>query len=593
MRTVINPQGNSISLSGGLSGGSLNLAGNGLLALSGSSSYNGGTTIGSGTLSVASDASLGAVPLPATASNVVIASGATLQLPTGFMISSNRGIGLGDTAATINVGSGTANYAGVLAAAPGASLGSLTKTGNGALVLGGSNTYAGATNVNGGGLYVNGSLPSTSPVIIGAAGALGGSGSAGAATVNSGGTIDVSANGTNSLSLASLTFNGNAAINLPALTSTSSVALQTGSLIVNGNPDSVQLYFPQTSINNGLYRLLTYSGSIGGAGAGYGAFLVVSPPPLGSRKNGSLQNNGQEIDYLVVGQTPYWNGQQPDWQSTNGWTLQPSGSQTSFESQDSDVFDNTVATGPFATTVTINQGNVNPISATFNNTTSAYSISGSNGMVGTAFVQINGAGGLTISNSNGYSSGTQFNAGTLNINNFFGHRQRIADDRRRHGGRDDGRDVGQHQRRADHAHHQQRPGLERRFYLRRAVQFEPRHGPHDTQRQPLRKRCRRRSDGRRPNRRSGGLAHRYRDGRVGPRRRELLQQRHLSARRHGDCRRQQFAAGRRPAHDEPRGRRGHPQSYRHCADHRRAVRRRRGHVDDRLGAIRRLPPPRL
>ena len=76
-----------------------------------------------------------------------------------------------------------------------------------------------------------------------------------------------------------------------------------------------------------------------------------------------------------------------------------------------------MATGPFATTVTINQGNVNPISATFNNTTSAYSISGSNGMVGTAFVQINGAGGLTISNSNGYSGGTQFNAGTLNINN--------------------------------------------------------------------------------------------------------------------------------------------------------------------------------
>ena len=221
------------------------------------------------------------------------------------------------------------------------------------------------------------------------------------------------------MTLSSLTFNANAAINVPLLTSTSSVALQTGSLIINGVQNSLQLYFPQTSIANGTYRLLTYSGSIGGVGDGFGAFLVVQPPTLGSRSTGNLVNNssGQEIDYTVVGQTPYWNGQQPDWQTTNAWTLQPSGSLTSFQSQDNDVFDNTVATGSYSNAVTINQGNVNPISATFNNATSAYTISGSNGIIGPGYLQINGAGGLTINNSNGYTGGTRFNAGTLNINN--------------------------------------------------------------------------------------------------------------------------------------------------------------------------------
>ena len=131
----------------------------------------------------------------------------------------------------------------------------------------------------------------------------------------------------------------------------------------------------------------------------------------------TFQSN--EVDLTVAGFTPYWNGQQPDWQLTSAWTLNPGGSLTTFEPGDNDVFDDTAGSGAYGTNVGINTGNVNPISVMFNSSTSAYTISGSNGITGPAFMQINitGGGSLTINNSNGYTGGTQFNGGVLNIGN--------------------------------------------------------------------------------------------------------------------------------------------------------------------------------
>jgi autotransporter-associated beta strand protein len=65
--------------------------------------------------------------------------------------------------------------------------GALIKTNVNTLTLGGANTYAGGTTVNGGALVVNGSVGA---VTVNATGSLGGSGTVGAVTLNSGGALN-------------------------------------------------------------------------------------------------------------------------------------------------------------------------------------------------------------------------------------------------------------------------------------------------------------------------------------------------------------------------------------------------------------------
>ena len=87
-------------------------------------------------------------------------------------------------AVAINVGSNNAStaFSGTLNGP-----GSLTKIGNGTLLLTGSNRYTGRTTVNQGELLVDGSL--ASPVTVNSGGMLGGSGSLTIATVASGGSL--------------------------------------------------------------------------------------------------------------------------------------------------------------------------------------------------------------------------------------------------------------------------------------------------------------------------------------------------------------------------------------------------------------------
>ena len=146
---------------------------------------------------------------------------------------------------------------------------SLTKNGPGTLTLAGNNTYSGSTSaVNAGTLYINGT--NATPSIYVAPGmTLGGSGTAASAavTVDNNGVLNLSQNTASTLTFSSLTFDNRAAINLPVFTSTATLALYAGTLTPNGFGNSVGFNFPQTTLANGTYRLLGYSGSIGGNGA--------------------------------------------------------------------------------------------------------------------------------------------------------------------------------------------------------------------------------------------------------------------------------------------------------------------------------------
>lgn len=183
-------QNGSTTYAGVISGAStLILSGTGTLTLTGANSYgansgNGTGIFGGSTLSVSSDGNLGA------ATGFVVIYNSTLQTTAGF--TSTRTF-LDANGATFDVSSGqTTTLTGAIAdfVFPG----SLTKSGAGALILDGVDTYSGATAVTAGTLMIGDAVTPTasitSPVTIGANGTLSGYGTvAGNITNNASGTL--------------------------------------------------------------------------------------------------------------------------------------------------------------------------------------------------------------------------------------------------------------------------------------------------------------------------------------------------------------------------------------------------------------------
>ncbi len=128
--------------------GGLTKTGGGTLALGGANTYAGATVIDGGTLVISADNNLGAAPASATVGHLAIAEGAMLAVTGSFTLNANRGLTVGGTLDVAD--SQTLTYNGIAAGA-----GGLTKTGGGTLALGGANTYAGATVIDGGTLVIS------------------------------------------------------------------------------------------------------------------------------------------------------------------------------------------------------------------------------------------------------------------------------------------------------------------------------------------------------------------------------------------------------------------------------------------------------
>jgi len=173
--------------------GSLLKIGANSLTLSGINSYTGGTSLNAGTLVLGNASAI-------SSGTLAMAEGTTLDFTSGFTLANAITLS-GDP--TINVSTGlTTTLAGSIS--DGTQAGDLVKTGAGSLVLTGTDTYTGSTEVAAGILNVQGSLASSVSVDNGAT--LVGTGSMGGMTIASGATVSPGGNGV----IGTLTVNGNA-----------------------------------------------------------------------------------------------------------------------------------------------------------------------------------------------------------------------------------------------------------------------------------------------------------------------------------------------------------------------------------------------
>ncbi|MCJ2059898.1 autotransporter domain-containing protein [Methylobacterium sp. J-048] len=160
--------------------GGLIKTGAGILDLTGTNSYAGGTTINGGVLGVLADRNLGA------ASGGLSFGGGTLEvLADGFATA--RPVTLNSTG-TLQIDTGTSSFAGVIA--DGTGPGALVKTGPGTASLSAANTYTGSTLVVAGTLALTATGSLVSPITVGTAGIFLNAGTASGGLANAGYTTN-------------------------------------------------------------------------------------------------------------------------------------------------------------------------------------------------------------------------------------------------------------------------------------------------------------------------------------------------------------------------------------------------------------------
>jgi autotransporter-associated beta strand protein len=442
-------------ISGAISGDhSLAKVGARSVILSGNNTYTGTTTIQAGTLQVGDGGTSGNLGAAAVTNhgtlafnrgdaiavaNDIIGSGSLGNLGSNTLtltgnntytgtttIAAGATVRAGNGGTTGSIGAGAVSNAGVLEfnrsdlyVLPSvvSGTGSLKQSGPGELRLTAANTYTGQTLVEGGTLTVNGSLVVGSAVDVATGATLSGSGTiAGIVTANNGATIHAGFFGDGPLTIADLVLGAapgdKATINVTRNASPGILNVEYD-LATSGDPGSVTINVLGAAPPIGQSVLVDY-GAL--TGTGFPAFTLGTLP---NRVTGTLVHNlaNSSIDLNVTAVAfPIWSGKAGSEWSTNiignpkNWVLSTNGSTgTDYLAGDSVVF-NDSATG---TTVNINVADVSPSSIVFNNLTKDYVVGGSKGIAGATGLSKQGAGSLTLSNTNSYSGPTSILGGTV------------------------------------------------------------------------------------------------------------------------------------------------------------------------------------
>ena len=434
----------STTFSGTLQNGSgalgLSKLGTGTLTLSGANTYSGATSVSAGTLQAGSTTALSATSA-FTVNSILDLNGFSNSVGSlaGTAIVTNNGIAV----ATLTAGGDNTSttFSGVLQNGIG-TLG-LIKSGTGTLILTGTSTYSGLTDVQAGVLSVRGTLTNSAVQVENGA-TLGGAGTInGAVTILSGGILSPGNNGPGTLTVGSLVLNSG---------SVSSFELSTAGVIGSGVNDLVAVTGNLTlagSLNitdlggfgTGVYRLFNY----GGVFTDNGMTLGTLPGGVSAGALTIQTSVANQVNLVVSGTSllQFWDGTDAPnngvvgggngtWNTANtNWTV-ADGSTNSAWKQGFAVFEAT------AGTVTLAQ---NETMAGLEFVSTGYLITSSNGSTitaaagtileagtgvsGTIGVGIVGAGDVTVTNlgtviltaANTYTGGTTISGGTLQIGN--------------------------------------------------------------------------------------------------------------------------------------------------------------------------------
>jgi autotransporter-associated beta strand protein len=182
---------------GGAIGGAFSLTKTGAatLIVNQNQNYSGGTIINGGTIKMSGNRTLASgsdMEVGASGTWLLDGTSQTLGKLTGTGLVSSTWVTSGFDTLTVGSGNATSTFDGTIAGGNGTSVRgiNLTKLGSGTLTLtSNSHSYTGDTNVNEGTLVVNGNI-STSNVTVASGATIGGSGTVGALTIQSGGFVN-------------------------------------------------------------------------------------------------------------------------------------------------------------------------------------------------------------------------------------------------------------------------------------------------------------------------------------------------------------------------------------------------------------------
>ncbi|MGA3179264.1 MAG: autotransporter-associated beta strand repeat-containing protein, partial [Verrucomicrobiota bacterium] len=400
---------------------SLTKTGTGILILTNVSPYTGATTVSSGALQIGDgnvDASLaGASGLSGT-SGVAISSGASLifNRPDSYPVAFN----ISGAGATIITGGGTNTYSGADTASGTTSItnGDLVLTGKltSPIYVAGSGTFdvsqlgSGFTLVQA--LSGTGTVTNNGPFLAGSGSSLspGGSGTAGTLTIDGGLTESGSVNNQFSLS---------------APGSTNDLIAVAGSLALSGLNTITLSDFRGGSIPNGVYPLITYTGSFSGTLTGANSNLTITAVGVTGTLTNITSVTPNEIAVIIspasrpaTNLTWVGDGVNNYWDTSSSGDWKAGGTFFTFQAGDSALFTD----GGAPNTNVVLQATVLPGAVVVSNSTLEHYTFTDNGTGlgilsgATGLIKTN-SGVLTILNTNSYTGITLVEEGALEVTN--------------------------------------------------------------------------------------------------------------------------------------------------------------------------------